>query len=193
MKQTNITMIKWFKDKKSWIVLFVLCLGIQLFQAESLFRFDRQLIEQGQIWRLLSGHLTHLNWIHYLLNMAGLGMVMIFFSGYQRDIYWLNAILFLSVICSAGLILDGELDRYVGLSGVLHGLFIIGGFWELKRYKVSGSIVLILMLGKLIWEQMYGALPASESMTGGKIALNSHLYGAMAGVLFLVLFKKTAK
>ncbi|VAW64221.1 hypothetical protein MNBD_GAMMA09-1352 [hydrothermal vent metagenome] len=174
-----------FRSYKFWLVLFFLCFFIQIFQLQAWFRFDRQLIEQWQLWRLLSGHITHLNWSHFALNMAGLFMVALFFNEYKPLKYWAGAVFFIALSSSIGLLLDHQLDRYVGLSGVLHGLFIIGGRWELTRHKASGAVLLVLIIGKIIWEQLYGALPGSESMTGGRVAINAHLYGAMAAVVYL--------
>ena len=174
------------RSQKLWLVLFIVCFFIQFLGLEAIFRFDRQLIEQWQIWRLISGHLTHLNWSHLMLNMAGLLMVAIFFSGYQSNQYWMGALLFISLLCSVGLLIDNQLQRYVGFSGVLHGLFIIGARWEMRRYKISGLVLMAIIIGKLVWEQMVGALPGSESMAGGRVAINAHLYGAMAGVVFLL-------
>ena len=174
------------RSQKLWLVLFITCFFIQISGMEAIFRFDRQLIEQWQVWRLISGHLTHLNWSHLLLNMAGLLMVVIFFSGYQSNLYWMQALLFISLLCSVGLLLDNQLERYVGFSGVLHGLFIIGARLEMQRYKISGLVLMAIIIGKLVWEQMVGALPGSESMAGGRVAINAHLYGAMAGAIFLL-------
>ncbi|RDH82420.1 MAG: rhombosortase [endosymbiont of Galathealinum brachiosum] len=174
------------RSYKLWLVLFILCFFIQALHLEGFFRFDRQLIEKWQFWRLISGHLTHLNWSHFLLNMAGLSMVAIFFSSYKSTTYWIEALLFISLVCSVGMLIDNQLDRYVGFSGVLHGLFIIGARWEMTRYKVSGVVLLTIIIGKIIWEQIFGALPGSESMTGGRVAVNAHLYGAVAGVLFVL-------
>ncbi len=174
------------RSYKLWLVLFILCFFIQFLHLAPTLRFDRQLIEQWQVWRLISGHFTHLNWVHFMLNMAGLGMVAILFSRYKSTRYWLDALLFISLVCSVGMLIDNQLDRYVGFSGVLHGLFIIGGRWEMQRYKVSGIVLLAIIIGKLVWEQMYGALPGSESITGGRVAINAHLYGAIAGALYLL-------
>jgi len=153
---------------------------------EAVFRFDRQLIEQWQVWRIISGHLTHLNWSHLLLNMAGLLMVVIFFSAYKSNRYWAGALLFIALLCSAGLLVDNQLERYVGFSGVLHGLFIIGARWEMQRYKISGIVLILIIIGKLVWEQMFGALPGSEAMAGGRVAINAHLYGAIGGAIYLL-------
>jgi len=134
---------------------------------------------------LLTGHFTHLNWSHFWLNMGGVLMVMVFFAAYQSTAYWLGAIVFIALLCSAGLMLDMQLNRYVGFSGVLHGLFIIGARFEMRRYKWSGVVLLVLIVAKLIWEQVFGAMPGSEEMTGGRVAVNAHLYGAVAGAIYL--------
>jgi len=75
----------------------------------------------------------------------------------------------------------------VGLSGVLHGLFIYGAIREMRFYPVSGYILLLLLTGKLFWEYMNGALPGSEQMTGGRVLVEAHLYGAVAGLVAVVL------
>ncbi|MCW9047923.1 MAG: rhombosortase [Gammaproteobacteria bacterium] len=183
------------RNQKLWLVLFIICFFIQILHLEPEFRFDRELIEQWQVWRLISGHLTHLNWSHLLLNMAGLAMVVIFFAEYRSNRYWAQALLFISLLCSAGLLLDNQLEHYVGFSGVLHGLFIIGARCEMQRYKSSGLILLFIIIAKLVWEQMYGALPGSESVAGGRVAVNAHLYGGLAGAIFLLkdVFKLSAK
>ena len=124
------------------------------------------------------------------MNMAALVMVVVFFSSYQTNRYWLIGLVFMALFCSAGLLLDNQLSRYVGLSGVLHGLFIVGGRWEFNRYRTSGAVLLVLIVGKLIWEQANGALPGSESMTGGRVAVNAHLYGAIAGGVYLLITEK---
>ncbi len=170
-----------------WIVLIFLCFLIQFFSLSAVFRFDRELIGQGEIWRLISGHLTHLNWTHLVLNMLGVAIVAIFFSNYQSTRYWLLAMLFIAISSSLGMLIDGQLERYVGFSSVLHGLFIIGGRLEMSRYKLSGIMLLAVLIAKLLWEQLFGAMPGSESMIEGHVALNSHLYGAIAGALYLLL------
>ena len=173
---------------KLWLTLIALCFFLQFMQDTA--AFDRGLIERGEVWRFLSGHFTHLNWSHFGLNMGGVIMLMVFFANYQSNAYWLGAIVFIALLSSAGLMLDMQLNRYVGFSGVLHGLFIIGARFEMRRYKWSGVVLLVLIVAKLIWEQVYGAMPGSEEMTGGRVAVNAHLYGAIAGGLYLWLAEK---
>jgi len=181
-------MLQRLQVHKLWLALIALCFLLQFMQNSA--AFDRSLIEQGEVWRFLSGHFTHLNWSHFGLNMAGVFMVMVFFANYQSNVYWLGAIVFIVLLISVGLMLDMQLNRYVGFSGVLHGLFIIGARFEIRRYKLSGVVLLVLIVAKLIWEQLYGAMPGSEEMTGGRVAVNAHLYGAVAGGLYLMFTGK---
>ena len=175
-----------------WLLLIGLCFVLQLAPTETVY-FERQRIAQGELWRLLSGHFVHLNWSHFALNMAGLFMVWLFFRRYLSQAHWMLAIVLIALLCSAGLYADGQLTSYVGFSGVLHGLFILGALYERKRYPLSGMVLLVLLLGKLIWEQWHGALPGSETLSGGRVAVNAHLYGALAGLLYFLLKKPAAK
>ncbi len=169
-----------------WLLLIGLCFVLQLLPAEAVY-FERQRIAQGELWRLLSGHFVHLNWSHFSLNMAGLFMVWLFFRRYQSQAHWMLAIVLIALLCNAGLYADGQLATYVGFSGVLHGLFVMGALYERKRYPLSGMVLLGLLLGKLVWEQWQGALPGSEALSGGRVAVNAHLYGALAGLLYYLL------
>ena len=88
-------------------------------------------------------------------------MVMLFFGSYQSNTYWLGAMVFIALFCSAGLMLDMQLNRYVGFSGVLHGLFIIAVCDEMQRYKCRGIVLLGLIVGELSWSEECAAMPLS--------------------------------
>ncbi|MGB5279352.1 MAG: rhombosortase [Gammaproteobacteria bacterium] len=167
-----------------WLFLFVICFSLQSTSMASVLQYDRGLIDQGQYWLLLTGHLVHLNWVHWALNMAGLLIVAVFFSLYGSMLDWLFVLLFSALVTGLGLYwLHPELIWYVGLSGVLHGLFIYGAIREIRFYPFSGYLLVLLIAAKLFWEYMNGALPGSEAMTGGRVLVEAHLYGAMAGLV----------
>lgn len=171
-----------------WLFLFVICFSLQSAGQVSTFQFDRVLIDQGHYWLLLTGHLVHLNWTHWALNMAGLVIVAVFFSLYGNILDWLFVLLFSAAVIGLGLYwFHPELVWYVGLSGVLHGLFIYGAIREIRYYPFSGYVLVLLLAGKLYWEYMNGALPGSEQMTGGRVLVEAHLYGAMAGLAAVFL------
>ena len=171
-----------------WLFLFVICFTLQSAGLVSTFQFDRILIDQGQYWLLFTGHLVHLNWTHWALNMAGLVIVAVFFSLYGSVLDWLFVLSFTAAVVGLGLYwFHPELVWYVGLSGVLHGLFIYGAMREIRYYPVSGYVLVLLLAGKLFWEYMNGALPGSEEMTGGRVIVEAHLYGAIAGLVAIFL------
>jgi rhomboid family GlyGly-CTERM serine protease len=171
-----------------WLFLFVTSFSLQSAGLVSTFRFDRNLIDQGHYWLLISGHLVHLNWSHWALNMAGLLIVAVFFSVYGHVLEWLFVLVFTAVVTGLGLYwFNPELIRYVGLSGVLHGLFIYGAVREVRYYPFSGYVLLLLLVGKLFWEYINGPLPGSEEMTGGHVVVAAHLYGATGGFVAVVL------
>ncbi len=173
-----------------WLFIFIICFSLQSAGLVSEFQFDRALIDQGQYWLLLTGHLVHLNWEHWALNMVGLVIVAVFFSMYGSILDWLFVLLFSALIVGLGLYwYHPELIWYVGLSGVLHGLFVYGAIREIRYYPFSGYVLLLLLSGKLFWEYMNGALPGSEEMTGGRVIVAAHLYGALAGLVAVLITK----
>jgi len=167
-----------------WLSLFLVSFFLQAMDWVSVFRFDRGLVEQGDVWLLFSGHIVHLNWSHWALNMTGLAIVAFFFSAHASVKQWLAVILVSSCVINIGLwwwITD--IRTYVGLSGVLHGLFLYGALREIRFFPVSGYVLVIVLLAKLTWEFFYGALPGSENMAGGRVLTEAHLLGAVGGIL----------
>jgi len=165
-----------------WLLLVLLSGLLQAAGWVPEWRFDRALIDSGYYWLLFSGHIVHLNWSHWMLNMGGLAVVAFFFSPYGNIRQWLFVIFLSALFVGLGLYwLNLDLVTYVGLSGVLHGLFIYGAVHETRRYPASGYALLVLLIGKLIWEYFYGALPGSEELTSGHVITDAHLYGAIGG------------
>ncbi len=165
-----------------WLSLFIVSLILQINWVDN-WRFDRTLIEQGQVWLLFSGHIVHLSWSHWALNMASLAIVATFFSKHASVKQWLLVILFSACMISAGLwwwLTD--IRYYVGLSGVLHGLFLYGALREIRFYPISGYVLTTVLIAKLSWEFQYGALPGSEELAGGRVLTEAHLLGAIGGI-----------
>ncbi|MDH5764675.1 MAG: rhombosortase [Gammaproteobacteria bacterium] len=186
----NTMLSRWLKQHIFWLLLIIVCLLAETLGLADSLRFDRGLIDQGHLWLLLSGHFVHLNAQHLWLNQAGLVLVMVFFSRYCSVLIWSQVIIISALFVALGLYwLNEDIIWYVGLSGVLHGLFIVGAWYEMKQFFNSGLVLLLLVIAKLTWEQVYGPMPGSESMTGGHVAVDAHFYGALGGVLFLLLHK----
>jgi rhomboid family GlyGly-CTERM serine protease len=176
--------IRFYPVHVLWLGIAGLSLLLQAFGMEQAWQFDRQLIDQGQCWRLLSCHLVHTGWSHWAMNMAGLALVAFFFSAYATVREWMAVLLVSALAASTGSYLfDPQLTVAVGLSAVLHGLFMFGALREIRVYPQSGYALLAILCAKLLWEYFHGSLPGSETLAGGAVATQAHLYGAIGGVL----------
>lgn len=167
-----------------WLLLLVVSFSLQAMGYVESCRFNRDLVAQGDYWLLISGHIVHLNWSHWMLNMAGLAIVAFFFSAHASFLQWLLVILVSMLVIDIGVwwwLTD--IRTYVGLSGVLHGLFLYGALREIRYYPLSGYVLLTVLVAKLTWEFFIGAMPGSEEMAGGRVLTEAHLLGAVGGVL----------
>lgn len=173
----------------SWgwpVALGLICITAELAgdQGRAMLRFDRALVHDWQLWRLISGHVVHLGASHMLLNLIAFTVLKLLFEGLLRPVQWLS-ITALSVLgIDVGLLtLSTGVDWYVGLSGVLHGI-AAGGALELARdSRLTSFALLAAIVAKLAFEQLYGPMPFSAISSGGPVVVDAHLYGAIGGAV----------
>lgn len=164
------------------LVLGLLCLLPQAMGWEVAWRYERELLD-SEPWRLATGHLVHLGWVHLGMNLAGLLLIWALFAGLLPLWCWAMGLLLSALGVSLGLYLfDPALAWYVGLSGVLHGLLAMGALALLRRDRVTAMLLLVGVVGKLLWEQLGGGDAGSAELIGGAVIVNAHLYGALAGL-----------
>jgi len=171
------------------ITLIVTFIGLIGSDAIQWLRFDRTAMLNGEVWRLISGHFAHLGWSHLVMNVFGLILIWVLFNNTAPDRRWL-IVLLLSTLGTSLLLLwlNPTLQWYVGLSGVLHAFFVFGCLNEIYSGRKSSWILLIVIIVKLIWEQIAGPLPGSEQSAGGNVIVDAHLYGAIIGLLIGLRF-----
>ncbi len=147
-----------------------------------------------QLWRLLTGHFVHLSWTHLLLNLAGLALVVWVVGHTFSWLQWLFVGLISITAMDAGFwLLYPELDWYVGLSGLLHGLLAAGLLVGIAARDRESLVLTVFVIAKLVWEQTSGPLPGSESTSGGAVIVNAHLYGVFGGLLAAVLLWRSVR
>ena len=161
----------------------MLVLFVNQTQALDLFEFNRQLITDGQYWRLLTGNFLHTNGWHLLMNIAGLLMLTQLFGQYFSAM----AILAFSLVnCVAvGVLLyffTPDIAYYVGLSGFLHGLFVVGCLAEISRGIKFSYLMLGAVFAKIIHEQVMGSPAQVSELIGANVAVDAHLYGALTAL-----------
>lgn len=168
-------------DKKIYYVLVVfLCGGLQFFATE--LSYLRELVWQ-QPWRLLSAHWVHVGWWHYLLNMAALVCLPALFYRVPQWLIGLSAILISLMLSIAIYVFSPNVYGYAGLSGVLHGLYVVAALYSLQDkeedFFAVGMLVAIVL--KLASEAYFGAMPATAQLIGRPVMIESHRYGAICG------------
>ena len=175
------------RQRQSWLlaaVVTAICVLLELAGVRDLLAYDRAAIGGGQVWRLLTGHFVHLGWTHSILNLAGLALVIWLVGTVFSWSRWLYVGFVSVAFIDAGLwLFNRDLDWYVGLSGLLHGLLAAGLLPRLLRRDRESIVLAVFVLAKLIWEQTGGPLPGSESTSGGAVIVDAHLYGVIGGLL----------
>ncbi len=166
------------------LALAAFSLALQAAGLADALRFDRNAILAGSPWSLLSGNFVHLGWSHLGMNLAGLALVAALVWERFRAPEWAFLIVACSLVVGTGLLLlNPEVRWYVGFSGTLHGLLVAGCIADLRVWPRSAALLLAGVTAKLVWEQVSGALPGSESVAGGFVIVDAHLYGAVAGAV----------
>lgn len=178
------------------LILTILCTAVLAFgdQGALLLRYDRPAILDGALWRLLSAHLEHLGWPHLLMNLVGLWLLWLLYGDCMSNRMWSGMLTVTGLGISAGLlILDPTLVWYVGLSGVLHGVFSCGIICRLRAATRGEWLMLVLLAAKLAWEQINGSVPGSAAFAGGPVIVDAHLYGAIIGAVFGLLVSRNGR
>ncbi|MDX1515799.1 MAG: rhombosortase [Woeseiaceae bacterium] len=156
----------------------------------SALQYERAGIADGELWRLVSAHVVHLGGAHLALNLGGLLLVWLLVGSALTSPQWLLVLAGSMLAIDAGLwwLMPG-LDWYVGLSGVLHGLLmagVIGGWLQRPRESL---LLAVLLIAKLGYETVAGAMPATGSAVGGDIITEAHLYGTAGGAAAALLLR----
>jgi rhomboid family GlyGly-CTERM serine protease len=178
-----------FNKQHSMLVAIIALLAILAYvfndNIDLLLVYQHQLISQGELWRTFTGHFLHTNGIHLLLNLAAL----ILLWALHGHFYTLKnySLLFITsaLICSAGLFyFSPEIHQYVGLSGVLHGIFVFGALMDIRHKDKTGYLLFIGVWLKIAHEQFYGANEQVSTLIDANVAVDAHLWGAVGGLIF---------
>ena len=174
------------------LVVMLLSLVLELFgdTGRGWLRYDRDRIADGQWWRFLSGNFVHLGWYHLMLNEIGIVMLVLLCPDRLSPWVWLRRIGIIGIgmtLCLYAFV--PSMARYVGLSGMLHGLFLLGlGRQALKRDWIAIACLLYLF-GKLGYESITGTPVSDEAAIGGRVALESHFYGTLCALAYGFVFR----
>lgn len=144
--------------------------------------FDRDAVQVGQWWRMLTAHVVHLNVVHAGMNVIALCLVIALVGGATTIGNWWAVYYVIALIISLALFqFEPQLLRYVGASGVIHGLVAYGALLRLGTHRLESGVLLVGLTAKLIYESQAGAVTGSAALIGAPVITAAHLYGAIAG------------
>ncbi len=160
----------------------------------------RRALLAAEPWRLVSGHLVHVNWQHALINAAAWWLIARLF-GPDLDVRrQLIALVAGAIAIGAGLaLLYPAIDWYRGFSGVLHALYFAGATCWLANALARPDartpralwLPAALALGgwiKVVLEQPVGSATPFADWLGATTVPQAHLFGALAGTLLGLAF-----
>lgn len=147
-------------------------------------------------WRLWTAHWVHVGGWHLLLNAAAVMLLPYVLAPLRRWQFW--SLLFV-LSGSLSLLLywcDPVLTAYVGLSGVLHGLYVAAALLACAQRQERGFAVFVLCatLFKLCLETYIGQ-GGTAQLIGAPVVFVAHQGGVMLAVLWVlcgILLKKVA-
>ncbi|MBX3706616.1 MAG: rhombosortase [Pseudomonadales bacterium] len=159
-------------------------------------RYERSaVVDANEWWRLITGQWLHVGWRHGAVNLAawlllchllvpwlGVGRVSLVLAGGVAG-------------TAAGLLWHAELAWYVGLSGALHGVLAGAMAASWRQMPRLATLVLVVLVGKLLAEQMLGDGLAGRLAADARVVTEAHIWGALGGLLVggaLVLFSRRA-
>lgn len=174
-----------------YLVIILVVVLLNLFDPLSSehLRFDRELIDAGEVWRLFGAHFVHLSTIHMLGNLLAVCLVAYIAGESLNNLTGVLLLLWCVGAVGIGLYLfASDLSYYVGLSGVLHGLLVVSPFASKFYSRKMALAFLSAIILKVIWEQsgFYDDM-ALASTIGGRVETRAHLLGVLSGLIFMVL------
>lgn len=166
---------------------FILCIALlaglvtasaDLSGAASL---DVAQVVSGEVWRMVSGHLTHLTWRQYVTDVPAFVFL---FCAYIRRCGIVSGVflaLFSAVSVSVVVIIAGVHQFYGGLSGVSCAAFAaILLVWIMEHPRRTANYLVAVAFCAYL-------LSMGGVVSGVRVAEEAHVAGAVAGAIFELL------
>lgn len=156
----------------------------------TLLSYDRRQILAGDYWRIASGHLTHTNLNHLLLNCFGLMLAWSLMPLRRRPDTALAGLAIIGVLCGLALLLfEPQITWYRGLSGVIHALLVLGALFNIATAgeRFTGLVVLLVVALKLFSESFRTSGSMVTALIGAPAVTEAHFWGALAGAAVAIL------
>lgn len=153
---------------------------------DALLRYDRALVLSGEYWRIASGHFTHTNLNHLLLNVATLLLYWVLFPNRHPLPRLLIEVSVLATLCGLALVLfEPRVRWYMGLSGLVHALLALSATQEiLQRETRWRGTLLLSILALKVYSEYYGTEGSLVSRwIDAPVVHEAHFWGLACGIV----------
>jgi rhomboid family GlyGly-CTERM serine protease len=147
------------------------------------FRYQRDWISTGEIWRIVTAHWVHVGWLHLLLNGLGLVICVILTKPGWSIRRWLISSLAMAIGISIMLTLyNPEVTDYAGYSGVLYGLYVLAAINLFSSDRLVASLIIAAIVIKVLMEQFNFYDFNTGDIIGAHVVVDAHLYGLLMAI-----------
>jgi rhomboid family GlyGly-CTERM serine protease len=145
------------------------------------FRYERDWMSSGQVWRLLSAHWVHVGWMHLLLNTLGLVICVSLTTPGWSAKRWIVTMLCMGLGISLLVTLfNPEINDYAGHSGILYGLYVLGGIGLFPRDRLIAVLVIAAIVIKILFN--------TGELIGARVIVDAHLYGLLMAIVIALVW-----
>jgi len=147
------------------------------------FRYQRDWISTGEIWRMVTAHWVHVGWLHLLLN--GLGLVIcvsLTKPGWPIRRWFINSIIIAIGISIMLTLYNPEVRDYAGYSGVLYGLYALAAISLFPRDRLVAVLIITAIVIKVMMEQFNFYDFNTGDIIGAHVVDDAHLYGLLMAI-----------
>lgn len=159
--------------------------------AQRALEYDRAAILRGEVWRLMTGHWTHLSLGHLGWDTCVFVLLGVALARQSRKAWW-SCLALAPLTISLALFLGApHWQTYRGLSGVDSALFVAlaATAWgrETGKGRALPAAALVLFAAKIAFETATGSTLFTEEVVGSSVVPMAHVVGAATGLLAALL------
>lgn len=171
-------------------VLFLTGLSFADVYVGEALEYDKNKIQAGEWWRLLTGNFVHFGLYHTVMNSVSICLISFVLFWFFPLWVWITLIFVLALADGFGLFLfSPDIDVYRGYSGAVYGLAIIGLVLNWSVNPWINSAVILALLGKMSYEHLPGFdVNHMIDEIGVPVAVDAHLWGGLTGIALSVPF-----
>lgn len=168
----------------------VFFLGLFAEEVNTLFAFQREKLESGQLWRAITCNLVHLSSNHMFMNLCVYVLTTLIFAAGVSIAAWYGVLAFSSLCVGGGLyFFDSGVSTYVGLSGAIYGMLAFGLLVNLRNHGLTYFVAYLFVIYRVLSQQTASYDPVEMAdFIGGNVIASAHLIGLVAGNLSAVVW-----